>query len=127
MPTSITLSCASSANLLFAPRRIRLPVGGGGVDPRDWTVTQTLASVPYFVLGAAGELLAFARDALEKIPLISRRFRQSRGSYGGYRTVSSDEDAEVSNGAALAMSAVADNRCSSLACQILRDYDDEEL
>ncbi|KDN45461.1 Oligoxyloglucan reducing end-specific cellobiohydrolase [Tilletiaria anomala UBC 951] len=74
--------------------RIRLP-GGGGVDYRDWTVTQTLNSVPYFVIGALGELLAFAKDVAQQLPFFGNRLRRNRGSYGGYRTVSSDEDAEI--------------------------------
>ena len=103
---------------------IRLPGGGSGVDYRDWTVTQTLASVPYFALGALGELKTFATDVFNRIPLFGNSLRQNRGSYGGYRTVSTDEDAEVST---LEINIVCSS-CSSpaLAFQILRDYGDDE-
>ncbi len=74
---------------------IRLP-GGTTVNARDWTVSETLSSVPYFVLGALGELKTLAQDLLERVPFINNQLRRSRGSYGGYRSVTTDEDAAVS-------------------------------
>lgn len=93
-------------------RRIHLPEGPWlerGLDRRDWTAGQTLASVPYWLAGAVGEALFFvqglvgeaaskAASFLESVPALGtriRRARGSRGSYGGYRHVSTDDDAEI--------------------------------
>lgn len=56
---------------------------------------QTLASVPWFVVGVANALWGRLVEMVEDIPVIRDRLRRSRGSYGGYRTLSTDEDAEV--------------------------------
>lgn len=101
------------------PRRgtIRLPgdgpLGGGpfanwseGVDRRDWTVAQTAASVPFWLAGALSEAVFVAQSVvgvaaskaaawLESVPAVGSRIRRARGSYGGYRHVSTDDDAEI--------------------------------
>lgn len=106
--------------------RIRLPSGvaggvtnggSGGYHPLDFTaggagdnkVLQTLASVPWFVVGSAGMAWSATLSVAERVPglrdLLGRFSGRPSGSYGGYRSLRAhDEDAAI-----------------------LREYDDEEL
>ena len=74
-------------------RSIRLPDSGRYTDSE---FAQNLASVPRFVLGLASLGWSRVMEVAENLPFIRNRLRRSRGSYGGYRNVSTDEDAEVS-------------------------------
>ena len=49
----------------------------------------TLASVPWFIVGIAG--IAWEKLASIRLPFTTTRYR----SYGGYRNVPVDEDAQV--------------------------------
>lgn len=89
--------------------RIRLPVSGvANGDFGDNKVLQTLASVPWFLVGAANMAWSSFIDVAERVPglrnFLGTRTR-GRASYGGYRTLRpNDEDAEI-----------------------LRDYEEDEL
>ena len=84
---------------------IRLPGENGGVD-RDSKLVQTIASVPYFVAGVAGQVFSRVLETIERVPFLRRAFGaggySSSHTYGGYRTLRAegefgphDEDAEV--------------------------------
>ncbi|SNX87401.1 related to VPS10 domain-containing receptor SorCS1 precursor [Melanopsichium pennsylvanicum] len=77
--------------------RIRLPDSSNRLYGADSELAQNLASVPRFVLGAASAAFARMREvAADKIPFLSARMgRRSRGAYGGYRNLSTDEDAAM--------------------------------
>ena len=73
---------------------IRLPDradGRPGPPPSfgDSGVLETVASIPYFILGVAG----FAWSKVS--PLVDRLPFRRRVPRGGYRTVAVDEDAQV--------------------------------
>ncbi|PWN88715.1 Oligoxyloglucan reducing end-specific cellobiohydrolase [Acaromyces ingoldii] len=91
------------------PGAIRLPQGSGigGTDDYfggDSKLVQTLASVPWFIVGTAGLVWARSLDIAERLPLVGGWLRtRPAGSYGGYRGLHTDDDAEI-----------------------LRDYEDDE-
>ncbi|EPQ27080.1 uncharacterized protein PFL1_05364 [Pseudozyma flocculosa PF-1] len=70
----------------------------------DSEFAQNVASVPRYVAGLASLGWSKLVETLEGVPFVRDRLRRSRGSYGGYRNLTTDEDAEI-----------------------LRDYEDEEL
>lgn len=85
--------------------RIRLPDGSNRLYAPDSELVQNLASVPRFVVGAVSAALARAREVLsERVPFVRNRLARRRGAYGGYRHLSTDEDAAI-----------------------LRDYEEDEL
>jgi photosystem II stability/assembly factor-like uncharacterized protein len=74
---------------------IRLP------DARDYAdspLLQTMASVPWFVVGVAEQSWAWAQRQAEGIPFLRDRFFRSRRPYGSYRGLAQDDDAAVSTG-----------------------------
>ncbi|GAC97923.1 hypothetical protein PHSY_005511 [Pseudozyma hubeiensis SY62] len=76
--------------------RIRLPDSSNRLYGPDSELVQNLASVPRFVLGAASAALARLQEiASERIPFMRNRMNRSRGAYGGYRHLSTDEDASM--------------------------------
>jgi len=70
--------------------RIRLPEPGEG---NRSGVQELLISIPWFVIGVVGAVVAWAKDV--EIPFLSERLR--RNSRSGYRTVRLDDamDAEL--------------------------------
>lgn len=68
-------------------RTIRLP-GDGRPYGRDSGVMDTLASVPWFLIGLAGIAYEYVASTLESLPL---GFRSRRG----YRDIPVDEDAQI--------------------------------
>lgn len=90
--------------------RIRLP--GGSMSALDYAgdskVLQTLASVPWFIVGTAGLAWSSVLSFAERVPVLRNFVRHSghgTATYGGYRTLRpQDDDAEI-----------------------LREYDDDEL
>lgn len=92
---------------------IRLPGANGnglpnGNDFGDNKVLQTLASVPWFIVGTASMVWSTALNAAERLPVVGNLLgnrTRTRASYGGYRTLRpNDSDAEI-----------------------LRDYEEDEL
>ena len=76
--------------------RIRLPDSSNRLYGADSELVQNLASVPRFVLGAASAALARIREVTsDKVPFLRGRINRSRGAYGGYRHLSTDEDAAI--------------------------------
>ncbi|PWZ03508.1 LOW QUALITY PROTEIN: Oligoxyloglucan reducing end-specific cellobiohydrolase [Testicularia cyperi] len=85
--------------------RIRLPDSSNRLYGANSELAQNLASVPRFILGTLGAVIARVQEiATDKVPFLRDRANRSRGAYGGYRHLSTDEDAEI-----------------------LRDYEDDEL
>ncbi|KAN0063715.1 vacuolar protein sorting/targeting protein PEP1 [Thecaphora frezii] len=70
----------------------------------DSEFVQNVALVPRFVLGLVSLGWSKVVETVEQLPFVRDRLRRSRGSYGGYRNLTTDEDAEI-----------------------LRDYEDDEL
>ena len=68
-------------------RTIRLP-GDGRQYGHDSGIMDTLASVPWFLLGLAGIAYEYVASRLESLPL---GFRSRRG----YRDLPVDEDAQI--------------------------------
>jgi hypothetical protein len=75
---------------------IRLPDSSNRLYGRDSELMQNLASVPRFVLGALSAALARVREVVsDQVPFLRGRASRSRGAYGGYRHLSTDEDAAI--------------------------------
>jgi hypothetical protein len=68
--------------------RIRLPEPG---EPGSSTLVDVLVSVPWFIVGVVGAVVAWAREV--EIPFVSDRLR--RTSRGGYRSLRLDDDAAL--------------------------------
>ncbi len=76
--------------------RIRLPDSTTRLYGPDSELAQNLASVPRFVLGVASAAFARIREvATDNVPFLRNRMNRSRGAYGGYRHLSTDEDAAM--------------------------------
>ncbi|CDS81921.1 related to VPS10 domain-containing receptor SorCS1 precursor [Sporisorium scitamineum] len=76
--------------------RIRLPDSSTRLYGPDSELAQNLASVPRFVVGALSAGLARLREvASDRVPFVRNRLNRSRGAYGGYRHLSTDEDAAM--------------------------------
>ncbi|UZJ55856.1 hypothetical protein CBS101457_005176 [Exobasidium rhododendri] len=84
-------------------------LGGGPSSSSDSKFVDTLASLPYFAVGVAGEVWGTVLNMAERVPFLRRTFNLggsgSRGdsSFGGYRTLRAsnnevgpaEEDAEI--------------------------------
>ncbi|KAM0751951.1 putative signal sequence binding protein [Meredithblackwellia eburnea MCA 4105] len=68
--------------------RIRLPEPGEG---GNGGVVDVLLSIPWFIVGVAGAVVAYVKDM--EVPFISERLR--RASRGGYRSLRLDDDAAL--------------------------------
>ncbi len=87
---------AKQSNRGYGSGRIRLPDNTNRLYGADSELAQNLASVPRFVLGVASAALARVREvAADKVPFLGNRVGRSRGAYGGYRHLSTDEDAAM--------------------------------
>ncbi|PWN28461.1 Oligoxyloglucan reducing end-specific cellobiohydrolase [Jaminaea rosea] len=80
---------------------IRLPDPGSYAES---PMAQTLASVPWALVGLANTAWAWISRQAESLPFLQRRMPRTRASYGGYRGLAQDEDAAI-----------------------LRDYDEEDF
>lgn len=74
-------------------RSIRLPDPGSYAES---PMAQTLASVPWALVGLANTAWAWISRQAESLPFLQRRMPRTRASYGGYRGLAQDEDAAVS-------------------------------
>lgn len=77
--------------LALSRSAIRLP------DPNDYfdsKLVETIASVPAYVVGLTQMAFVYVIDFAESVPFLRRQLQRNRG-YGGYRTLSTEQDAEV--------------------------------